>query len=296
MEYTLEDIEKIKSEGFPLSLEQNILDIITKLSQEVSSPEYTITPQFKKHSDKWVRDKPVKKKITKNDFEVCVDNIRTSLNKVTKQTYETQLNVIITNIKTILASDYSKLDNLELINGIIYNIVSSNNFYSELYAKLYKELIIKYNFIDYYFNNKLRLINENINSIEYCDPDEDYDKFCDINKINEKRRSLILFYVNLMKLDTININNISNLRVYIQEKIKENISLDNKISIVDELANILHMLITNYFTKNLTEFDKITSYLNEIISLNKSKYPSLSNKAKFKHMDIIDFMNKSNKD
>ena len=35
-------------------------------------------------------------------------------------------------------------------------------------------------------------------TIEYCDPKKNYDKFCDINKANEKRKAMSLFIVNLM--------------------------------------------------------------------------------------------------
>ena len=296
MKYTIKDIEQIQFSGINFTLHDNITEIINKLSLEINSPEYTITPQFKKN-DKWFKHRVPKKNITKNEFEICLDNIRTGLNKITEKTFSVQLEKINNNILIILnAPDYSTLDNLDLINNIIYDIITNSSFYANLYTKLYKTLIDNHNFINYYFYNKLASISSIIDNIQTCSPD-DYDLFCDINKNNEKRRALITFFINMMKLDCMDIDIIDNLRLHIQDTIIKTISLDNSTYIVDELAILLFILITNYMSHiNNTNLINLKSYLNNFISLDKNMYPSLSNKSRFKHMDINDFISNCNKD
>ena len=296
MIYTIKEIERIQFSGIDLTLHDKITEIINKLSLEISSPEYNIAPQFKKN-DKWLKNRVPKKNITKNEFEICLDNIRTSLNKITEKTFSTQVDKINNNILIILnAPDYSTLDNLDMINNMIYDIITNTGFFSNLYTKLYKTLLDNHNFINYYFSNKLGPILSIFDNIQTCTPDE-YDLFCNINKNNEKRRSLLTFFINMMKLNCINIDIIENLRTHIQNAIIKNLSLDNSTHIVDELAILLFILVTNYVSHiNDTNLINLKSYLDNFISLDKKMYPSLSNKSKFKHMDINDFISNCNKD
>ena len=46
--YTLENINEILYQGFEYNLPDKTLDIISKLSSEVGSPDYIKTPVFKK--------------------------------------------------------------------------------------------------------------------------------------------------------------------------------------------------------------------------------------------------------
>ena len=59
-------------------------------------------------------------------------------------------------------------------------------------------------------------------TIEYCDPNKDYDTFCENNKANQKRRALALFYINLMKMGTITDDNIIKIILDIQGYMKKN--------------------------------------------------------------------------
>ena len=71
-----------------------------------------------------------------------------------------------------------------------------NHFWSNLYAKLYKFLIIDYDFMKDIcienFNNYLDIFDD----VE-VDP-EDYDALCKYNKANENRKGISSFFVNMM--------------------------------------------------------------------------------------------------
>ena len=80
----------------------------------------------------------------------------------------------------------------------IFDIASSNRFYSKIYANLYSDLSSKFEFIKDQYLQNLKRFTELFNNIEYVDSNVNYDRFCEINKINEKRKSLAAFYINLM--------------------------------------------------------------------------------------------------
>ena len=48
-------------------------------------------------------------------------------------------------------------------------------------------------------------------NIEWCEPQKDYDRFCEINKANDSRRAVALFFVNLMKRDLVSKERIAEL-------------------------------------------------------------------------------------
>ena len=96
-----------------------------------------------------------------------------------------------------LVSENSE-SNLSIIGENIFDIASSNRYYSKIYADLYSDLSSKYNFITEQYLQNLNKFTELFNNIEYVDSNVNYDRFCEINKINEKRKSLASFYINLM--------------------------------------------------------------------------------------------------
>ena len=130
------------------------------------------------------------------------------------------------------------------------------------------------------------------NNIEYVEPNENYDKFCEINKINEKRKSLASFYLNLMLNGIISKSQIITITRNLLDNVYKFISIDNKKNQVDELTETISIL----YQKKLYEgndYEKIDGYsINEIIEKiaksNVKDYKSLTNKTLFKFMDLID--------
>jgi hypothetical protein len=84
----------------------------------------------------------------KEGIELGIDNIRSYLNKMTDKTYATMFSNILKEISelfTASADDTSEEHNtLAVMNRIalsIFNTASSNAFYSEIYARLLRDLI-----------------------------------------------------------------------------------------------------------------------------------------------------------
>jgi len=266
----------------------------------------------------------------KEGIDASIEQIRKHLNKITDKTYETLKVLIIEEINKIIAQEarinevgYSKELLVEL-NGVgdaIFNIASSNGFYSKVYATLYKDLMAQFSFMRGIFETNYKAFNSLFKTIEYCDPNKDYDKFCQVNKDNEKRRSMCSFYINLMLQGIIAPKSILKIILGLQELLLEKIKLVDAKNIVDELAEVLFILITSgieVFKKggvdkkdvsssssssdegeevvgasvstyvSSEKWEKIVSNVNYISKLKQNAFPSISNKTIFKHMDIID--------
>jgi len=254
----------------------------------------------------------------KEGVDASIDQIRKHLNKMTTKTYDTLKNKIIDEIKSI--TDDTNPDSPEIIEELnkigdaLFNIASGNSFYSEMYATLYKELMESFaindadadnsssspssNFMETIFKTNFVKFNTLFEKFDYCDPVKDYDAFCNNNKTNEKRRAISLFYVNLMKLDMIHSNEIITIIQGLQQTLLDTIKLTDSKNITDELSEILFILITNSSSKMKSlNNDSWNTIIDSVKEFSKKKtnpelMPSITNKSIFKHMDMIDAINK----
>jgi hypothetical protein len=318
LKYNLEEIEDIVFKGFDYRVPDDVMEKISNLSMQVGSPDYVKTPIFKKRDNPMkvdteisILNQPAKdhykkrrgnknmeqedlpsfqttKIETKSGIDADFDTIRTTINKMTDKNYIDMCNKIIEIINKLLLEH--SVSDLGGIGENIFDIASSNRFYSKIYANLYSDLSSKFEFIKEQYSQNLKRFTELFNNIEYVDSNVNYDRFCEINKINEKRKSLAAFYINLMYCGVISKDEIITITRNLLAKVYEYISLENKKNEVEELTETIAIL----YKKDLYNEDEIIEgfTINEIVKkIANSKvkdYKSLSNKALFKFMDLID--------
>ena len=239
----------------------------------------------------------------KQGIEASIDQIRKHLNKITTKTYDTLKEQIIKEIKSITSDNNvdspELLEELNKIGESLFTIASGNSFYSKIYADLYNDLMDVFNtnghtFMEVIFKNNFQKFRSLFDKIDYCSPDKDYDGFCKNTKTNEKRRALSLFYVNLMKLGALEEEEIIVIIKYLQKYMMETIKKPDNKDIVDELAEVIFILITNgnsILCKN-EEWVNIMDLIKQISVMKNNTYPSITNKTIFKHMDILDTVEK----
>ena len=325
VKYKLEDIEDISFKGFDYQIPDDVMEKISNLAMQVGSPDYVKTPVFKKrenpmkvdindiNSDKDFKRKRKNKaqqitndddweniktfqttKIeTKTGIDADFDIIRALINKITQKNYLEICNKIIENIENLISNN-SEAD-LTNIGSNIFEIASSNRYYSEMYAQLYTDLSKKFDFVKDKHEENLIKFTDLFNNINYVDPNENYDRFCEINKENEKRKSLAAFYMNLMNYGIISKKEIMNITRDLLSKVYEFIYIENKKNEIEELTETISILYNKhlYENDNNDDYEKIKGFtINEIIEkIAKSKikdYKSLTNKSLFKFMDLID--------
>ena len=249
----------------------------------------------------------------KEGIELSIDNIRSALNKLTDKTYTAMLaNILkeITELFTASNEDTSEEHNtvavMDRVALSIFNTASSNAFYSEIYARLFQDLMAKekepgneqYAVFRGIFERNLESFMSLFETIEYCDPKKNYDKFCDINKANEKRKAMSLFIVNLMKIGIVEKTQVLGLMRQIQELMYSNMRQEGKTNEVDELSENLFIMVKHshsVFTvpkstdpEILELFKARVEQITEISKMKIKSKPSITNKTIFKHLDMLD--------
>ena len=325
-QYNITDYEKITNAGFICNLSQETLDIISKLSEQVGAPTYIKTPIFLKKESrdiggiggganggnngfKKMKNKP--SEITDDDWEAIrafqttqkhvsegieknVETIRGYLNKITDANEEAMTKDIKTEISQLIEHDTSN-ENMTKIGHSIFNIASSNSFYSGLYARLFKTLMNEYDIFKKIFEDNFKEFMNLFDSIEFVDPKKNYDKFCEYTKTNDKRRAMSLFIVNLMINRIIDEGEIIEIISQLQALILSYLRKSEKSNEVEELTENLFIIVTkskSYLNNGQTKdaWEVIIKNI-EFITMLKPKmkeYPSITNKTIFKHMDIFE--------
>ena len=316
--YYREDYDKIKKEGFTFTLPAEVMENIKTISSQVGAPEYIKTPHFEKRITKprvgggggggggyagqeitdaeWDNLRSFQATVLekKKGIDLSIDQIRKHLNKITDKTYDTLKLQIITEINKINAAA-AENDDLKKIGDAIFTIASGNSFFSAIYAKLYKELMHDYEFLRDIFTTSFNTFSTIFKDFAYCDPNKEYDKFCQNNKTNEKRRALGLFYVNLMLHDIIPVERIITMIEELQSYLVESIKKEANANICEELTEVIYILVTNGSTrlcKNEEAWTNIMRRVSLISTMKVKSAPSISNKTIFKHMDLMEFVNK----
>ena len=312
VKYTLTNFQTINAEGFDVVLPTDVVDQINDLVKHVGSPNYIRTPIFHKPpkpsgskrrhrepkqtintQELW--DKMTKHTVVSNDEEsdkndLSIQSIRSYLNKLTDKNID-DISLKLCNIvdKTI------EMNDLELIKpfaNAIFEIASSNRFFSAVYADLYSILYTRYEIMQTLLEERYEMFFNNFDNIRYVSPDENYDAFCDINKENDRRRSMSTFYLNLYCNGVFPIEKIEKLLVHIMNKLLSSIELDNKTAEVEEYTENIAILYNHEMEYN--DKLKLSNRMNiqqvvPLIAKTKNKtYPSLSSKCIFKFMDICE--------
>jgi len=298
-QYTLNAFQKIREEW----KEDISIDIRTKidfLASKVGAPTYSKTPNFKKgrrgrpkcSSANWeiirnFKSTPIIKET--EGIGKIIDDVILLLNKITKHNYAKMSKKIVEIMKKIDSKDE---ENLLKLGGAIFLIGSSNEFYSKLYSMVYRDLIQQFSFMSNICMKNLSTFMVLFETIEYIPAEEDYDKFCSINKDNEKRRALSCFFANMMLINIIDKNLIFDLLINLINKQKNYFNDISKKKVIDEISENIFILIKlgkKHFFGNI-KWAEVYDYINKISSATTSLYPALSNKTIFKFMDIMEMI------
>lgn len=323
--YTLDNITTILFAGFDYKLPDEVLENISNLALQVGSPDYVKTPVFQKRenplkSDVAPKDTPGYKKnkrskgheITNDDdwqpnrsfqptkiegkvgLDSQIDTVRAYLNKLTDKNYIDMRNKIIEILDKLIVENITA-DDMSRFSSIIFEIASTNRFYSKMYAELYSDLSSKYEMLMDTFETNFRTFTDLFNVIEYVDPATNYDRFCEINKTNEKRKSLASFYLNLMANGVIPKIQIINIIRNLLAQIYTNITIEDKKNVVEELTETVGILykkeLCDEFTKDdyeLIDGHTISEAVKRIANSKVKDFKSLTNKSLFKFMDLIE--------
>lgn len=244
-------------------------------------------------------------------IEKRIDTVRSLLNKLTDSTYSVIEPDILSEVNNIIHGDnhgnnhgdnhdtnanhkeesYDE-DNIYKIAQSIFNTASSNMFYSSLYAKLFKQLVQCHDIFTKVFEKSYSEFVGLFKKVEYVDPNVDYNKFCEVTKINDKRKAMSMFIINLAKESILSVDSVVEIISELQQMVNSYIKQANKMNELEELNENIFILLTNGKDVLSTheKWEHIVSNV-KFLSMLKAKmkeYPSVNNKLIFKNMDILE--------
>jgi len=308
--FTLDQYNEIIFEGFSSKLPATTISIIEALIKEVDSVSPPVPSQPEKkpvfapnkkhrgrrndsHED-WNAVRNFKTTVIekKEGLEKTLNDMRACLNKISAKNYDGQKDQIISLIEDIKSHTDNEIGS---VAQSIYEIASNNKFNSLIYAGLYKELVSAFPELVCPFDAFVSSFVDSIIKISSVDPNTDYDKYCEYNKLNDRRKAISTFLSNLVKVEYLSYNRLIDIVVGLQNTILESIDIENKSNEVDEITENVYIFITMLHSdlKSHQEWDKVIENVHKCASMKAKDKKSLSSRAVFKYMDIVDMINKA---
>jgi hypothetical protein len=211
------------------------------------------------------------------------------MNKLSLKNYDTQKDAIFSMLDEVPEENQARVLN------IILDIVCGNKFYSELYADLYKELVSRFEMFRDSLNEIVERYSETLEKIHYVDHNVDYDGFCNYTKMNDSRKANASFIVQLMKKTVLPKDSVISILRDLVGLLKSYIDEDNRVNEFDEITENLFLIISQ--SKGHIENDPIWSSdilpaVQYFAKQTVKDHKSLSSRAVFKYMDILESMNR----
>lgn len=223
-------------------------------------------------------------------IEKHITDIRIALNKISVKNYIVQRDAILLSISAFEEND-DVVDGIHKIAQAIFDTASTNKFFSELYATLYKELMIHIPVLSDILEEFINTYKSAIDNIIYVDADIDYDGFCVYMKLNERRKATASFIVMLMNQNVLESYRVEDIIRHFQEVFCKKIEDIGKNNEIEEIAETIFVFLTLGKVK-LAKLPFWREYIiPTIISISKMKHSehiSLTNRSIFKYMDMVD--------
>jgi hypothetical protein len=139
------------------------------------------------------------------------------------------------------------------------------------------------------FYDTYQSISTIFENVETCSED-DYERFCVINKENESRKALVSFVVNSMKYGLIDKQRPFDLLTHFLSMFEEKMGEDDSKATCEELSEIIAIMVEEGFTifKENEDFSETWDTIVELSERNVKVFPSLTNKSVFKLMDLVE--------
>lgn len=287
--YTIQEIQTIEKTCKRVPVHASVLTMLQEIYNQVCSPTCMHVVNKSKETQSIHTSFKTTLMTTRNGIDVSIDTIRKLLNMCTDTTYDRLYPKLIDELNVIQNEHYN-LDELDKLNNVMFDILSSVMVYSKLYARLYSKLYHTYTFLHGTIQGRVAFFRESILQIQYHHSINEYELFCKNNKDNLKRRTTGAFFVHLIPYGIVNVVEINTILLFIQNEILKRIHIQNQTEIVDELSeleSILYLTGQKYIHVS-DEWPELQDNLQRIASFKMKEHVSLSAKSIFQHMDMVD--------
>jgi hypothetical protein len=244
------------------------------------------------------------------NIESIIQKIRISLNKMTDKNYIKQRDEIREKMKSLSIINKEmenseeekqggKEEEYKKVAKILFDIASTNKFFSKMYAQLYLELMEEFVFFQELLDSFLEGFIDKLKTIQYIDPDKDYDGYCVYIKQQDERRAMTGFliylavgYLAIGEKGGQMVEKMEKIVLELMDKVIMLIDEEGSINEVEEITEILFLFFSLGENKIIEEWKKreLWNKISEkIIYLSKQKvkeHKSLSSRALFKFLDV----------
>jgi hypothetical protein len=328
--YTLDQVNAILFAGFDYTIPEESIKILNYLTTQIGSNALITSNVYKKKekivtndsdqsfkmdkrrkkgnksmevfTEDWdtIRSFQATKFEQKSGIHALIDKLKLSMSKLTKDKYLLIKEQIMEVLREIIELEPDTDILRETIGNIMFDIVLSNKTLLRLYAELYTDLIGNYSWLRESIDNHFIKYIDLFKDMLYFDPDTDYDKFCDMNVTNEKRKLTSQLFIYLTLNSCLSKTSMYEYLVVLLKMMSEYIHQPNKKFEVDEITENIAILFNKDIIRSVEDsddYDEDAYIINglsimELITIfakSKAKdYKSLSNKAIFKCMDLVE--------
>lgn len=243
----------------------------------------------------------------KEGYEKIINEIRICLNKLTDKNYTKQRDEIFEHIRGILVlDDELSKEGFKRVSNALFDIASTNKFFSKIYAQIYAELMNEFVIFNEILGGFLTEFVNKITTIHYVDPDKDYDGYCLYVKSQDSRRATSGFMIHLGLLlqerekvivgKTVNFGKeelwkeIARILMELSKKLEDFIPQVGKLNEVEEIVEILFLISTAGSKKLVVESilgEDIRDIWRNLATKKVKENPSWSSRAMFKISDLV---------
>lgn len=289
--YRAPDIERLLAHHEKYVLPNDVLATIQAICNEIV-PILVEKPVYKKE----LKKKEFKPTVleAKENPDQWMSDVRICLNKLSVKNYDNQKDKIIELLK--------KPDQYSGLVKMIFDIASSNMFYAEIYARLYKELIDLNPEFREILTDYLTPFANSVKELKYVDPEKNYEEHCIYNKQNDGRKATVVFVVHLMKLGIIPTLKVLSIIESFQEIANVYSDEDDRTNEIDEISEIIHIFIKegiSIFSVCKAEWIwkfVILKNIQDFAKFKKGDRKSVTSRTVFKYMDIMQLIQKHQAD
>jgi len=227
-----------------------------------------------------------------------INEIRMKINNLSNSTYSKNSEAVIELIRQWEPQSENWELDLKQICDAVFDIVSKTKLNSDLNAALYKLCISHYDqegsaIFTEMINNGVNTLETMIDTAEYADPNQDYDKYCVYSKQTAQIIGMATFYVNSMKISMVSLDKIYTLLENLLEKIEKYTREEDKVATVELLAEVVFVIVEACHLAMTFDKPDLLKKVVDIAGYKNKQYPSVSNRFVFKFMDMRDLINKA---
>ena len=328
--YTLQQTNAFIFAGFEYTIPEDVINMLNYLTTQIGANDFITNKKYQKKekpiindldqgfkmdkrrkkgnkgmevfTEDWdtIRSFQATKFEQKSGIDALIDKLKLSMSKLTKDKYSLIKGQIMEALNEIIELESDSDILTDTIGNIMFDIVLSNKTLLKLYAELYTDLIGTYVWIKQSIDNHFSKYIDLFKNMQYFDSDTEYDKFCDMNVINEKRKLTSQLFVYLALNGCLSKTSIYEYLVSLTKMMSEYIHQSNRKFEVDEITENIAILFNKDIIRCVEDSDEYDEDLYIIDGLSimelitvfaKSKakdFKSLSNKAIFKCMDLVE--------